>query len=1001
MRLKQQLLSGSILALLLPGAGYSLPADPPPMPPTEKQGQGRPLPVITVEAAYPGADAQVVADTVAAPIEQQVNGVEGMRRLVSRSTDGGRCTLHIHFAPRTDLAVAQLLVLNRVHLALPLLPETVQQAGVAVRAYSPRVLLLVTLLSPDTSRDTLYLSNYATIYVEDELSRLAGVGKVSRFGICDYGLRIWLDPDRLAVRNLTVADVIRALREQNVPVEAGKTGQPPTPPGRAFSYTITNLGRLVSAQELADTVVKTGAGGRLVRLKDVAKVELAATPSAGFASLDGKPVVALGVFPTARANVHEVSAAVRDRMQEIKRAFPPGIDYTLAMDLARPEGRGGPVLPTYLSAELVLPPSLSAEAARRRVERCGEVLMHPPGVRHVLALSENPFARFGDGPCLLGLLAPANRESGGHERVTQAIRTRLEQVEGIGVRLRDPLVSDGYPVDLAVRGPDDEAVKNLGEQVVERLGWTGKLTDLSVGPKAATKRQLAVDVDRATAAAQGVAVADISTILQAYLGSILVTDLNCFGRIWPVEVAIAPPARHLPEDLKRLKVRNALGKMIPLSNLVKLRERTSPGYIDRLDLQPMAEITANPAPGVSLAEARWLCETLAEEVRKDLRLSPAYGLVWLRDMPVPKPAPGGLKPTAADAAPPEVGVSRPAVRMVTDYEDFTGRLQAVASVEVRARVTGHLEKAHLKEGGEVKAGDLLFQIDPRPYQADLDLAEADLKLAEAELSLQERVLARARQMVAKNVAKEELDQHVAAVHKARATVAARKAARERARLFLDWTRVTARITGRISRRFVDPGNLVNADTTLLTTIVSTDPMYAVFDLDERTALRLMQLARDEKVKAFQEAQTPVSLGLAGEEGFPWRGILNFVDNQVDADTGTLRCRAVFANADSVLLPGAFVRIRLPVGAPKQALLVPEEAIGTDERQKFLYVLDDQNKVTYRRVRLGPAQDGLRVIAEGLKPGERVVVSGLPRLKPGMAVKPHEVALPDRTPSAPP
>jgi RND family efflux transporter MFP subunit len=349
---------------------------------------------------------------------------------------------------------------------------------------------------------------------------------------------------------------------------------------------------------------------------------------------------------------------------------------------------------------------------------------------------------------------------------------------------------------------------------------------------------------------------------------------------------------------------------------------------------------------------------------------------------------GAHLPDAPDAPPPQVLVSPSVVREVTDYQLFTGRTQAVATVDLRARVTGYLDKALFKEGGEVKAGEVLFQIDPRPYQADLSLAEANLKQAEAERNLQEKAVARAEKLLgAAGITREEYDQSLAALEKARAAVAAQQAARERARLYLSWTRVSAPMSGRISRRFVDPGNLVNADTTLLGTIVSQDPMYVHFDLDERTALRLMRLARDGKAKPLQEGKTPAYLGLADEEGFPRQGIMNFVDNQVNPDTGTLRCRAVFPNADGMLLPGLLARIRLPVGSPHQALLVPEEAIGSDQGHRFLYVVDDQNKVASRRVQVGAAHDGLRVILEGLKPGERVITAGLERLRPGIVVEP--------------
>jgi multidrug efflux system membrane fusion protein len=422
------------------------------------------------------------------------------------------------------------------------------------------------------------------------------------------------------------------------------------------------------------------------------------------------------------------------------------------------------------------------------------------------------------------------------------------------------------------------------------------------------------------------------------------------------------------------------------------REQEGPESIDRIDLRPAVHISGNPAPGVSLGQARWLCETLAEEVRKELHLSPEYALVWLQELPPAKELPGEAKGVAKPAVP-EVAVSRPVERIISDYESFTGRTAAAVSVEIRPRVTGYITDALYKEGSNVKKGDVLFRLDPRPYKADLDQAEANLKLASAERAVQEATVTRARKLVPTGaMSKEEFDLALARLNVARAKVLAMEAARERAALLVAYTDITAPISGRVGRRLLDAGNLASADTTLLTTIVSLDPMAVLFDMDERTLLRLALLAR-KKVKSLPEMKLPVFVGLADEQGFPHEGTIDFVNNQVNPTTGTVKARVALANRDEMIKPGMFARVRLAVGSPHKALLVPDEAIRSDLGRKVLYVVDDENKVVSRHVVVGGLHDGLRVIEQGLRPDDRVIVDGSKRVRPGMTVRPVKAELP--------
>ena len=376
---------------------------------------------------------------------------------------------------------------------------------------------------------------------------------------------------------------------------------------------------------------------------------------------------------------------------------------------------------------------------------------------------------------------------------------------------------------------------------------------------------------------------------------------------------------------------------------------------------------------------------------------------------------------AAPAKPPALPVSKPVQREVTDYVDFTGRTDAVESVGVRARVTGYLVRMPFKEGAEVKKGDVLFEIDPRPYRAQLDQAQAQVTLNQASLRLAQATLERVRPLVPTGaVSRQELDEDVAAVNEAEARIKASQAAVEVYKLNLEFCKVTSPIDGQVSRYYFTVGNLVTQDQTLLTTVVSTDPMYAYFDMDEPTLLRIKRAINEGKIEvADDRSDVPILMGLQGEDGFPHKGAFNFINNVVNPSTGTIAVRGVFANPKPekgarLLVPGMFVRIRLPIGKPHgdlhagseggPALLVIDRAVGSDQGLPFVYVLDKDNKVQYRRVTTGPLQDdGLRVIESGLEKDDWVVTGGLQQVRPGMEVSPDEAPMPtvDAPGQAPP
>mgnify|MGYP001448645813 CR=1 FL=1 len=290
-------------------------------------------PTVVVTASYPGANAKVVAETVATPIEQQVNGVENMLYMSSQSTDSGGMSLTITFKLGTDLDIAQVQVQNRVAIAEPQLPEDVRQLGVTVRKSSPDLTLAVSIYGSTEVRDPFYLSNFATLQIRDELARLPGVGDISMFGARDYSMRLWLDPEQLSSRSMTAGDVVDAVREQNIQVAAGIVGGAPTPDGGGkFQYTVSTLGRLTDPQQFEDIVVKSGEDGRITRVRDVARVELgAADYSTGFA-YDGRPAVGLGIFQLPGSNSIDTANAVYAKMEELSRSFPPGVEYSIPYD---------------------------------------------------------------------------------------------------------------------------------------------------------------------------------------------------------------------------------------------------------------------------------------------------------------------------------------------------------------------------------------------------------------------------------------------------------------------------------------------------------------------------------------------------------------------------------------------------------------------------------------------------------------------------------------------
>jgi multidrug efflux system membrane fusion protein len=346
-------------------------------------------------------------------------------------------------------------------------------------------------------------------------------------------------------------------------------------------------------------------------------------------------------------------------------------------------------------------------------------------------------------------------------------------------------------------------------------------------------------------------------------------------------------------------------------------------------------------------------------------------------------------------APAEVSVAEVICKQIADSDEFTGRLEAVNAVEVRPRVSGYLQGVHFKEGAIVRQGDLLFQIDARPFQAEVDRLKGDLSQAKAQRSRAQSDFERAERLHNNDgMSAEEYDRRAAVRREAEARIASTEAALRGAELNLEFTRVTAPITGRVGRAEITEGNLVEGGAGQikpLTTLVSLDPIYVYFDVDEQTYLKYARLTQSRGTSSH-ELRGAALLGLADEDGFPHFGQVSFVDNQVSSSTGTIRLRATFANKNLALTPGLFARIRLQGGGSHSGCLARDEAVVTDLNQKYVFVLGKNNTLAYRPVKLGPMTEGLRVVCDGLQEGDVIVVSGLQRVRPGAAVTPKKVPM---------
>jgi RND family efflux transporter MFP subunit len=355
----------------------------------------------------------------------------------------------------------------------------------------------------------------------------------------------------------------------------------------------------------------------------------------------------------------------------------------------------------------------------------------------------------------------------------------------------------------------------------------------------------------------------------------------------------------------------------------------------------------------------------------------------------------GAKAAPQPPPPPTVTVAPVEQKELVEWDEFTGRTEPVESVEIRPRVSGYIQEVRFQSGQLVKKGDVLFVIDPRWHQAAFDRLAAEAERAKVLLENAQREAGRTTQLLAnKAISTEESDARVARFQEATAALLAAQAERDYAKLDLDYTQVRAPIDGRVSRALLTQGNYVSGvsgATSLLTTLVSVNPVYVHADMDEDSLLKFNALSQARKIETNSDGKIPIELQLADETNFPHRGYIESFDNRVDPNTGSILLRAVFSNDDGRIVPGLFARIRVPLSERRSTMLVSERAIGTDQAQKYVLTLTASNTVAYQAVTLGPEIDGQRIIRSGLSPGEKIIVNGMERIRPGMAVTPQEQA----------
>jgi multidrug efflux pump subunit AcrB len=585
-------------------------------------------PSLVIEVNYPGASAEVLADTVAAPIEQQINGVERMVLMRSQCGNDGGYRLEVVFRQGTDAAAAEKLVQERLDLALPQLPAAAKSHGVSIRQNTLRPLMICSLASPKNNHGERYLSDYVTNQLRDKLIRIPGVKLVTMLPAGEYGLRVLLDPAKLVRHNLTIADVMAAIRADNAkPVEN---------PLKALvigSRSETSLVPVI--QQYESIVVKADSHSPTIRLRDVANIEVNGGELLGSVYRDGKPCVAIVIWGGGETAAEPTCDAVKKKTADINTTLPEDVKLATTFDFI-PERDEQHAAPRYLLLDVALSAAISEEKMQDVLLRCARAAQMTVNVEHTLILPENPFDRFRQQPCILVQLTRIEGKQARVEKAKESIHSLLagDHLDA-NVSIRDfPGPADfprgGYPIDFAISGPEQKNVDALAEKFGHVLRTQEALTDSWSTIDNSQGSQLFVNIDHQKAAASGVTMTDISETLQVYFGACQIGSIRRFGEDWPVFVQadIRPSDRR--ERFKQLKLRNRAEKLVPLSDFVEVQETKKPTFVNRLDLESMEEFTANPVPGTTAAGVQNRCQSLFEQARAKLSLPTSYRLTWLR-----------------------------------------------------------------------------------------------------------------------------------------------------------------------------------------------------------------------------------------------------------------------------------------------------------------------------------------------------------------------------------
>jgi multidrug efflux pump subunit AcrB len=596
-------------------------------------------PALVVEAVYPGAGATVVADVIAAPIEQQVMGLEKLRHMRSRSASDGTYSLELFLERGMDVETALKLLINRVNLAVPVLPELVSRKGLTVKKAATKLLAILTLSSPDGSRDGLYLSGYAEAALRDQLSHLPGVDHIVLFGETETRWRIWPDPDKMQARGVTAADIALATEGLENRV-ANKTGARPTAEKVTDRQDDLNgpVG-LDSLEKIEARTVKVDDGGRVIRLRDVARVEMGAGRQS-YASFLGAPVVALGVYPIRNTDPRDLSSALRTELSRLKLKLPPGVRLELDIDFApNLESPNSDSTSEYLLLDLHAPDSASMERVINGLQRCDTIVRAVEGVQGTLALSGPLFGPSSAQGSILVTLSPKRVKRPSREVVATSIRARAnKEFPDMLIRLRDlsgssPFPSCAYPIALALVDSGDRgtvALQAVADELTETLGKWPELSDVMASRTSAPRDILSIEIDRAKARTLGVPEVEITNTLQVYFGSVtFMSDPNSSPERLSLRVERGDLQRRTPVgEISRLQIRVKDGTMVPIDTVAQVRSLRGPRTVERYDGQPMLEITANINSNHTLAEARLRCELKV----KDLNLPGGYQLNWLTEL---------------------------------------------------------------------------------------------------------------------------------------------------------------------------------------------------------------------------------------------------------------------------------------------------------------------------------------------------------------------------------